>query len=241
MHRSWRRNTYQNSEPCFLKTLKFRENITASSGSGQILLIQKASYYIFCTAQEATLRITIYFGKNLQKLLSSLSRQVTRLFVVDLLFTVSCYMHWFIPANINCLQWRLCVKGLGRNWPLLTEEVSVITSVVTDHFSSLASSIDHKWTLIQYRKYFQFQITHVNAYQSLWGLLTFWFVLCISGGALSNQIDDFTENAEDKKDNDCWPGIVGKFFGFCIGFIPPKVVMSVSNNCNQYHYRLHFQ
>lgn len=38
---------------------------------------------------EATLRITIYFGKNLQKLLSSLRKQVTRSFVLDLLLSTT--------------------------------------------------------------------------------------------------------------------------------------------------------
>lgn len=96
------------------------KKIYCQSGFWQILLIQKPSYHILCTIQEATFRITIHFCKNLQRLTSSLSWQVTRPFVLDLLFTTTYSIHCSILANLNCLWWRPSMNALGRktyfNW-----------------------------------------------------------------------------------------------------------------------------
>lgn len=96
------------------------KNTTASSGVWQILLVQNTSYHILCKIQEAMLRITIYLCKNLQRLPSSLSWQVNRLFILDPLFTITHYIHCSILAICNCLQWRPSVNTLGRKWLILT-------------------------------------------------------------------------------------------------------------------------
>lgn len=170
-----------------MKKLTSWKKFTASSGFWQILLIQKPSYHILCTIQEATFRITIHFCKNLQRLTSTLSWQVTRPSVLDLLFTITHSIHCSILANLNCLWWRPSVNALGRNWLILTELVNVITSVwpLFKCGQLRRSPSELLWMLINHMKYFQDKITHKNACWLFWVFFVIiWFVLSMSCGAI---------------------------------------------------------